>query len=106
MFESELRSGGAEYGKFSEWIHTHTNGWEHSYVSFAPKTVIRGQNFSLNFLPGMVVLNQWGNLRPTGQFVLRIHDGDPSFLNFQKQEDSLSPQRTNEGGLQSRQSAD
>lgn len=79
--ERELLKDSVEFKELLQWIDAHTNSWKPSIVSFAPKTIVRGDSFTLNFLRSKVVLNMWStNLTNAKQFVLETPATMPRFV--------------------------
>lgn len=53
----ELEAGSDEVAQISSWLDENRDGWEPSVVTFAPGVMIRGSDFTLNFLGDGAILN-------------------------------------------------
>jgi hypothetical protein len=65
----EIEAGSSEIARVADWLDGHRSGWEPSVVTYAPRVVIRGSDFTLNFIDDLTILNN-----DEGQF---IHAVDP-----------------------------
>jgi hypothetical protein len=45
---------------FAGWANKHTDGWKTTYITYAPRLLVSGTNFSLNVLESGVILNIQG----------------------------------------------
>ena len=63
--ESELVVGSADERAVATWLASHREGWQPSFVSYAPGRMICGDGFNLNLRPGgLCVLNYGLNVNP------------------------------------------
>jgi hypothetical protein len=49
-----------EHAGLAAWAERNRSGWSSSYASYAPGTLVRGSNFSLNIQASRVILNTGG----------------------------------------------
>ena len=64
-----------QYKNLSTWVSRNRSEWSSSPASYAPGTVVRGSNFTINFLDSVVVVNH-----PGGQFTHKVSPIEFAFL--------------------------
>ena len=64
-----------EHELLTTWAGQHKKGWSSSYVTYAPRTLLEGTNFSLNIQAARAILNIGGR-----QYVHRVKESDFVFL--------------------------
>jgi hypothetical protein len=64
-----------QFKDLSVWISRNGTEWSSSPASYAPGIVVRGSNFTINFLDSVVIVNH-----PGGQFTHKVSPGEFSFL--------------------------
>ncbi len=52
-----LEAESSSITRIADWLQDNQGGWERSVVSFVPGVMIRGRDFTLNFLGDGVILN-------------------------------------------------
>ena len=65
----------AQFKQLAAWVSQNRSGWSSSPASYVPGTIVRGGNFSINFLNALVVVNH-----PGGQFTHKASPDDFGFL--------------------------
>ncbi len=65
--ECEVEAGFAGVSRIADWLDGHQVGWGKSQASYVPRLIIRGSDFTLNFLGDGVILNH-----ERGQFTRAI----------------------------------
>jgi hypothetical protein len=56
--ERQIAVGSPEATRLISWLEDHSDGWKHSYISYAPGLmVVSGTNFTLNIHNAGVILN-------------------------------------------------
>ena len=64
-----------QFKELSDWLAGNRGGWSSSPASYVPNVMLRGSNFSVNFVNSLVVVNYRG-----GQFTHDISPSDYAFL--------------------------
>src|SRR5262245_8417149 len=64
-----------EFKNLSAWVSRNRSEWSSSLASYAPGTVVRGSNFTINFLDAVAVVNH-----PGGQFTHKVSPSEFAFL--------------------------
>jgi hypothetical protein len=49
-----------EHQLLADWLTAHPTGWKKSWVTYAPRTLVSGTNFSMNIHPNGVIINARG----------------------------------------------
>ena len=65
-----------EHQLLVEWLTAHQTGWKRSWVTYAPRTLVSGTNFSMNIHPNGVIINARGR-----QYETDAPASDFQFLN-------------------------
>ena len=65
----------AQFRDLSHWLAKNPSGWSSSPASYVPAVMLRGSNFSVNFVNSLVVVNY-----PGGQFTHEVSPSDYAFL--------------------------
>jgi hypothetical protein len=72
--ERWIEAESPEHAKLKTWLLAHPTGWRGSYITYAPRVLVSGTNFSLNVFPDFVVLNC------QGQYVRDLSGDELGFL--------------------------
>jgi hypothetical protein len=64
-----------QYKNLSAWVSRNRSEWSSSPASYVPGIIVRGSNFTINFLDSVVVVNHAG-----GQFTHRVSPSEFAFL--------------------------
>ena len=71
-----------EKDELIRWLQSNDSDWTDSLVSYVPDIVLRGENFSLNFLPDLAVLNYKSESMEKYVQVTRTLKNDENILSF------------------------
>ena len=61
--------------KLSNWLLQNTDGWKSTPASYMPGLIVKGADFSLNYLDELVILNYEG-----GQYSHKVQSNEYQFL--------------------------
>jgi len=64
-----------QFKDLSDWLAKNRSGWSSSPASYVPAVMVRGSNFSMNFVNSLVVVNY-----QRGQFTHEVSPSDYAFL--------------------------
>jgi len=53
----DIESPSSEQEKLATWLEAHRRGWKRSYITYAPKLLVSGTNFTLNIHTNGLILN-------------------------------------------------
>ena len=59
--ERQIASPSLEQQKLTSWLEAHRTGWKRSYITYAPRVLVSGTNFTLNIQTSGVILNIGGH---------------------------------------------
>ncbi|SRR5258706_6275030 len=77
--QCEIAPGSERHGKLTSWLAQNKQDWKASPADFAPKLLVSGKAFSINFVGSFVALNS-----EAGQYVHSVEPNQYEFLLCEK----------------------
>jgi hypothetical protein len=73
--ERHISPPSSDHERLASWLTQHQDGWHSSYITYAPRVLVSGTNFTMNIQHSGVVINAGGR-----QVVRDASDSDFQFL--------------------------
>jgi len=80
VVKMEILKGSEKYYRLLTWLEKNNDGWQPSYVTYAPYIVVSGEKFNLNFQGSRAIINYEVSAGKWRQYLKNIEENDFFFL--------------------------
>lgn len=80
VIKTTISKESKQYSQLLTWLENNQEGWQPSYIDFAPDIIVKGNYFNINFQRTQAVLNYEVSDGKWRQYVKKIKEEDYSFL--------------------------